>query len=257
MFGTGLAAQIAAVMEVEVDGKVQPVKWDVIDLGMGTPVVDAGSFTRSIWSRILCFAIARGHHKILIKDRFRVPHPGETEVKVEDSPGVTIDRARIGAMDDPTHDYRFAGPGGPVSDDGLELVITAGPKSSVTADETCSAAPPASSSRVPWTILAIIAGVVVAGILAVVAIRRRRRIAPIEPIRTVRTWCRADGRRGTANAESSEHEDFSRSSSASLLPASLAFARPAPHAPDFVDGRDARWLDRSEAAGARDPDQAG
>ena len=173
-FGTGLAAQIAAAMEVEVDGKVEPIRWDVIDLGMGTPTVDAGAFSLDLVA-YPCFRIARGHHRILVKDRFRVPRPGETEVHVEDSPGITIERARVGDADDPTHDYRFAGPGGPVSDDGLELEFTAGPKSSVTADATCAAAPPLRSQMSTSAILAIVAtGLVALAILAGFVIRRRR-----------------------------------------------------------------------------------
>ena len=174
VFGTGLAAQIAAVMEVEIDGKVQPVTWDVIDLGMGTPTVDAGAFSLDLVA-YPCFAFARGHHKIRIKDRFRVPRPGETEVHVEDGVGITIDRARVGDADDPTHDYRFAGPGGPVSDDGLELEITAGPRSSVTADATCAAAPPGTAHLSTWTIMSIVVSFVVAGILAMFVVRLRRR----------------------------------------------------------------------------------
>ncbi len=175
VFGTGLAARIAAAMEVEVDGKVQPVKWDVIDLGMGTPTVEAGSFSLDLVA-YPCFAVARGHHKILVKDRFRVPHPGETEVKVEDSPGITIDRARVGAADDPSYDYRFAGPGGPLSDEGLEIELTAGPKSAVTPDETCSAKPPAAGARISIrTLLSIVASVVAAGVLVLFVLRRRSR----------------------------------------------------------------------------------
>ena len=36
--------------------------------------------------------------------------------------------------------------------------------------------------------------------------------------------------------------------SSRLLPASVALAQPAPHGPDFLGARDARWLDRSLAA---------
>jgi hypothetical protein len=133
-----IAAEVRAAVELEVDGHTAPPSWVTVDVGMGTPQVAAGSFSVDLVA-YGCFATARGKHQIRLKDRFRLHHPGETEVHVEDGLGITVDRARVGDVEDPTHDYKFAGPGGPVSDDGLDLQITAGPKSTVTADTNCSA----------------------------------------------------------------------------------------------------------------------
>ena len=155
-FGVKIAAAVAGALEVELDGAVTPMKWEVVDVGMGTPTVAAGSFSVDMVA-YLCLAQARGDHRVNIRDRFRIARPGETEVKVEDSPGIRIEHARVGAAEDPSFDYRFAGPGGPLSDDGLDLQFTAGPKSEVSG--TCASAVRTASpsgSRSPALLIVLI-----------------------------------------------------------------------------------------------------
>jgi hypothetical protein len=162
-FGTRIAAEVAGALEVEVDGKVQPIAWDSVDVGLGTPAVGAGSFSIDMVA-FACLASARGKHRVVVRDRFRIPRPGETEAKVEDSPGVTIDKAHVGTADDPSHDFRFAGPGGPLADDGLELAFTAGPNAAVTPDATCGARATASSrGAIVYVIVAVGALLLAAG----------------------------------------------------------------------------------------------
>jgi hypothetical protein len=173
-FGTTLAAQIAAALEVVVDGARQPVAWSQVVVGMGTPQVAAGTFSVDLvaW---LCLAAPRGTHQVRLQDRFRLAQPGETEVKVEDSPGVAIDHARMGADDDLGYDYKIIGPGGPLEDDGLDLQFTAGDKSVVTADAVCRGA--ASRDTLSPGVIAgtaAAAASVLAGVVTLVMRRRRR-----------------------------------------------------------------------------------
>lgn len=170
-----LAAEVAATLEVEIDGHGQPVRWSIVDAGMGTPTTSAGSFSVDMvaW---LCLPTLRGKHRIALRDRFRIPHPGETEVKVEDSPGVTIDTARVGPADDPSYDYKFVGAGGPLSDEGLTLAFTAGDRATVTADGACEAGKPARRTAVPPFVYVGVPLVIVAG-LAFVLLRRRTKAA--------------------------------------------------------------------------------
>jgi hypothetical protein len=139
-FGSTIAAQVAAGLQVEVDGKVVTMPWASVDVGLGSPQVAAGSFSVDLIG-YACLPTARGTHQLIVHDRYRIAHPGETEVKVEDAPGIVIDKAHVGPANDPSHDFRFAGPGGPLSDDGLELTFDAGPRSTVTADAVCRAEP--------------------------------------------------------------------------------------------------------------------
>jgi hypothetical protein len=178
-FGTRIAAEVAAGLEVEVDGVVQPVHWEIVDVGMGTPAVAAGAFSVDLVTHA-CLASPRGPHRVIVRDRFRLPHPGETEVKVEDSPGVTIEHARVGNVDDPSYDYRFAGGGGPFSDEGLDLAFTAGPRSTVTPDATCAgaAAVTASGSHVLGYALAVVAVVAVVAVAVAAWLFRARRRKP-------------------------------------------------------------------------------
>ena len=169
-FGLAIASQVAAGLLVEVDGKVVAMPWASVDVGLGTPEVAAGSFSVDLIG-YACLPTARGKHELVVHDRYRIAHPGETEVKVEDAPGIAIAKAHIGPANDPSHDFRFAGPGGPLSDDGLELAFDAGPRSTVTPDAVCRAAPAGSRS---WLIYAAIIGAVVVVLGAVVVVLKRR-----------------------------------------------------------------------------------
>jgi hypothetical protein len=171
-FGTQLAAEIARALEVTVDGARQSVAWSEVVVGMGTLRVVAGTFSVDLvaW---LCLAVPRATHTVLLRDRFRIARPGETEVKVEDSPGVTIDHARIGIDDDLGYDYKIIGPGGPLEDDGLDLQFTAGDKAVMTSDAICRREVPRSALR-PGAIVGAtaVAVFVLAGLVTLV--RRRR-----------------------------------------------------------------------------------
>lgn len=171
-FGTKIAGEVAPSLELTVDGKLQTVTWATVSVGMGSAKTDAGSFSVDLvaWA---CLPVARGKHTLLLRDRFRIPRPGETEAKVEDSPGVTIHHARVGTTNDPTHDYKFAGPGGPLADDGLDLEFTASDKAPLTADGTCKGG--GATSKRPPTRLIIMLGMGVAFVLAVIAAVTARR----------------------------------------------------------------------------------
>ena len=173
-FADKLAVEVAAAIDIEVDGVAQRVQWDLVTAGMGSDAVAAGSFSIDL----IAFACGKptGSHRILVRDQFRIPRPGETEVRVEDSPGVTVGRAHVGPADDPSRNFRFAGPGGPLSDDGLTLEYTAADKTPAVPAGKCSAsaaaAKPAADSRLG---IYIMGGVVVLGAVGLVVWRRRQR----------------------------------------------------------------------------------
>ena len=173
-FGERLAGQVAAAVELDVDGTRQPLRWQTIDVGMGTPEVAAGSFSVDLVA-YPCLPVARGHHRLVLRDHLQLTNPGETEVKVEDSPGVRIDHARIGAADDPSYDYKFVGAGGPLSDEGLDFVFDAGPRAPVTADGVCAGPAKPGGSKLPWLVGggAVVVLAIAGGIF--VLVRRRRR----------------------------------------------------------------------------------
>ena len=171
-FAAELADQVAAALTVEVDGRTIPVVWATIDPGMGTPVVAAGAFSIDLVA-YFCFAKPRGRHHVVVHDRFRIARPGETEAKVDDSPGVTIENAHVGAADDPTYDFRFAGPGGPLENDGLDVVMFAGSDAAVVTDGKCPIEETRRESG-SWKIALGLAVALALGVIAVLVFRRAR-----------------------------------------------------------------------------------
>ncbi|MDX2094044.1 MAG: hypothetical protein SFX73_39805 [Kofleriaceae bacterium] len=136
-FADRIAGEVAAGLDVSIDGTPAKVGWSTVSAGMGTPSTSGGAFSIDLiaWA---CLPSARGTHTVQLRDRFRISRPGETEVKVDDGLGITIHHARVGRADDATHDYRFVGPGGPLTDDGLDLSFTATDKAPLTDDATCA-----------------------------------------------------------------------------------------------------------------------
>jgi hypothetical protein len=175
-FGDRIAGELATAVAITVDGVAQPVTWAQVVVGMGTPSAAAGAFSIDLvaW---LCLAAPRGHHTVVLRDSFRLDRPGETEVKVEDSPGLTIDASRIGGAEDEAHDYKLVGPSGALETEGLEVRFTAGDKAIVAADRVCPGTRRARAIPIGWTVaVAAVIAFVLAG-LASLALRMRRRRA--------------------------------------------------------------------------------
>lgn len=172
-FGVKLASEVGGSLELTLDGKTLPVTWSTVATGMGSPQVAAGSFSVDLiaWP---CLATARGKHTLLLKDRFRVPRPGETEVKVEDGPGITIGHTRIGRASDPGHEYKFVGPGGPLMDDGIEVTFTASDTAPLASDGGCKATEAKTNRAVPKALLVAIA-IALAAVLAYFTARMQKK----------------------------------------------------------------------------------
>jgi hypothetical protein len=176
VFGTKLAGEVLAALDAQLDGASRPIVWAEVAVGMGLPDVRNGSFSVDLVA-YLCLPTAGGHHTLHLRDRFHLVNPGETEVKIEDSPGITIEHARVGTADDPAHDYKFVGPGGPIADDGIDLAFDVSDKAPPS-DGTCVAAAPAGApARNLSTGLVVGAAAVLGFVLAcvVVLVQRRRR----------------------------------------------------------------------------------
>ena len=169
-YGDRIAADVIGALELNIDGKQLRVRWKAVTAGMGSPTVAAGSFSIDMIAYV-CLARAGGRHELLLKDRYRVPKPGETEVRVEDGPGITVEHARIGGADALANDFKFVGPGGPLSDDGLRVAFTASDKAPLSNE--CDVAVEASGERIPW--LAIGLGALGVIVVVVVFIYKRRK----------------------------------------------------------------------------------
>jgi hypothetical protein len=173
VFGTARSADVAAALEITLDGKTLPVHWQTVAVGMGSPQVSAGSFSIDFVTTV-CMAGA-GKHALLVRDRFRIPNPGETEAKVEDAPGIAIDHTHIGLIQDPSNDYKFVGPGGPLMDDGMSVAFTVTDKAPLQ-DGACKAASmKVSGTASPRLFFAVLGGAI--GLGVAIAMARKRRSA--------------------------------------------------------------------------------
>jgi len=171
-FATRLGAEVAASLEATIDGAPVPVTWSVVSAGLGSPSTRAGAFSVDLVA-YLCLPVARGRHEVRVRDRFRVPRPGETEVRVEDGPGIRIERARLGALVADGLDFKLVGPAGPLAEDGVELAFVASDAAPVGADTICHAR--AAGGRGLPTAVVIAAGALIGGGLALLVAWRRRR----------------------------------------------------------------------------------
>ncbi len=172
-FGDKLADEVAAAIDVNVDTTQVRVHWEQVVVGMGSPQVRAGSFSVDLVTQ-LCLGPG-ATHALVLRDRFRLLNPGETEVKLEDTTGITVLASKIGTATD--RDVKFVGPGGPLSDDGVQLsfeVTARAPSASSACTVPAPSVPPASGLPAA---LVVISGAVVAFALALIVtlIKRRRR----------------------------------------------------------------------------------
>jgi hypothetical protein len=175
-FGDRLGREIGAAVDLALDGARQPVTWSQVVVGLGTPRVAAAAFSVDLvtWR---CLRSPRGKHALLLRDDFQLALPGETQVKVEDSPGVTIDHSQIGGAEDEAHDYNLVGPSGALQTEGLEVAFTAGDKAVVTADAVCGREDGHGGSAGLARGTAIAAAAVIASLVAVIAVTLARRRA--------------------------------------------------------------------------------
>ncbi len=165
-FGDRLAAQVASTLTIST--APARVRWATVDVGLGTDAVAAGAFSIDM----VAYVCARSR-ALRLRDGMRIDRPGETEVKIEDTPGVAVTRARIGTLDDAARDYRFVGPGGPLADAGLDLAWSADASAPPLPPGTCSA-PPRGVPR--WLVIGLlpVLGALTAGFI-VWRVRRRAR----------------------------------------------------------------------------------
>lgn len=167
-FGDKLGAEVIAAIDINIDKVQQTIVWEQIVVGMGTPSSRGGAFSVDLVANV-----CSGHgttHVVILRDRFKLLNPGETELKIEDTHGIKIASAKIGTS--PERDVKFVGPGGPLADDGATFTF----------EVTDQAAPPTSScatgeeppKRLP-PLLVIACAAAIAFILALVVTLIRKR----------------------------------------------------------------------------------
>ncbi len=177
-FGAEIARTVAANLEITVDETRVPLQFGTVSVGVGTPTVDAGAFSIDLvtW---LCFDVdaARTRHDIVLFDHWRPPQPGETELRVEESPGVEVSRSTFGS-DGTVSQLRFkwveSQDPRPLDVQGLYLAFDVDPSTADMAVDQCAPPRPPADQATPasrWVLYAVVGGALL--VLIAVAIGRR------------------------------------------------------------------------------------
>ncbi len=169
-FGVKLGDEVRNSIELTVDGVKVPITWTTVSVGMGSTDVNAGAFSIDLIAWV-CLPKPGAAHEVTVRDGFIIARPGETELKIEDSLGIAIDKASLGGVQNPEHDFRLAGAGGPLASEGLQLGFTVGPDAPGAADGTCKTT---IKAGVPPFVFVFAGGLVATVMAAFVVIFARR-----------------------------------------------------------------------------------
>lgn len=128
-----LAESVQQNLVLTVDGSAHALSWSELHVGLGTPVTDAGAVSIDLigW---LCLgndtgAAAGREHAVTLHDRFRLPRPGETELHVQASPGISVTRSAVGpeSRDVVRLAFQWHGSQVPLASEGYQLAFTVAP----------------------------------------------------------------------------------------------------------------------------------
>jgi hypothetical protein len=169
--GEELGAEVAAALRVELDGAPVPLVWREVEVGVGDPRIEGGSLAIDLvaW---LCFAgPPGGRHELVLRDGYVLPTPGESELRVEESPGVVVRAAGLGAAASGARDLdlRWRGAGQPTARDGYRVELEVDPELAMRGG-VCGAEAESSAGHRWWAV----AGLLIVGVLVVAGLLRAR-----------------------------------------------------------------------------------
>jgi hypothetical protein len=145
-YGDEVAALVRPAVTVTLDGELAPVAWTTIDVGLGTPSVAGGAFSVDLVGWIC----ARGpRHQLVLRDTVRLDRPGETEVRLEDGPGVRFVSRRLGDREMDALDAKWTGGDGPLTL-GLDVTWEVDGAAARPVDGKCAAGGGAGAGRRRW-----------------------------------------------------------------------------------------------------------
>jgi hypothetical protein len=132
-YGKEIAALVHPAVSVTLDGKAARIAWTTLDVGLGTPSVAAGAFSVDL----VGWVCATGDsHRMVLVDTVELEKPGETEVRLEDAPGVIFGVRSIGGKAFDTLETKWTGAGGPLTT-GLDLAYSVDGAAARPADGRC------------------------------------------------------------------------------------------------------------------------
>lgn len=183
-FARELGREVAGQLAVTLDGRAAAVEFATVSFGSTTRLVRGGAFSVDLIATLCMAERGGGDHRLTLRDRFRVPRPGETEVQLEDGPGITISQAALGEHRAAERVFRFAGVVPALDEPGLLVEFRVGPEAARPPASACeqqaARARARASAGLPWGALALgaLGAIAALGALgAIVSWRARRRAA--------------------------------------------------------------------------------
>ncbi|MEZ4360654.1 MAG: hypothetical protein R3B48_10755 [Kofleriaceae bacterium] len=179
-FARRLAEEVAGRLVATMDGRPAPVSFERVSWGSTSAAVDAGAFSVDLIATLCAPPGAR--HAVTLVDGFALPRPGETEVRLEAAPGVSIADASIGALRATDEVFRFAGPAAALREPGLALAYLVDEAAGPLPERGCGGPREAPRGRgVPswaWALVGVFAALL--GAFAALWARRRREGAAVD-----------------------------------------------------------------------------
>ncbi len=169
VLGRELAASLTPALTIAIDGAPLTWSWARVDVGLGTPSTIGGSLSVDLiaW---LCVA-AGTEHRLAIRDEYQVDTPGESELRLEEGPGVHLGEHTLGGAPMIGVDAAWTGKGGPITT-GFELRYTVDASATRPSDGRCRDPRAATRRRARWP---FVAGAAAALILAIALQAQRKK----------------------------------------------------------------------------------
>lgn len=132
-YGKEMAALVHPRVTVTLDDRPAQIAWTTLDVGLGTPSVAAGAFSVDLVGWVCAAGDA---HRLVLHDTVELDRPGETEVRLEDGPGVRFGARSLGGTPMDALEQKWTGAGGPLVL-GLDVAWTVDENATRPADGRC------------------------------------------------------------------------------------------------------------------------
>jgi hypothetical protein len=145
-YGQEIAALVHPAVSVTIDDRPQMIAWTTLDVGLGTPSVAAGAFSVDLVGWVCAAGDA---HRLVLRDTVELDKPGETEIRLDDAPGVRFGARAVGGTSFDGLETKWTGAGGPLVT-GLDVAWTVDGAAARPADGRCGAPGDANAPGRGW-----------------------------------------------------------------------------------------------------------
>lgn len=175
VIGAEIANLVRPAVNLVVDDRKVAIDWATIDVGLGTPSTAAGALSVDLigWA---CTGTGP-RHRLALHDQVHLDTPGEIEVRLDETPGITLGPRRLGGQPMTDTIATWRGDEGRLAA-GLELAYDVDLGRAIHPDDgRCAGGPSAGAKRRGTVLLATGALAALTAItVTTLVVRRRRRL---------------------------------------------------------------------------------